>query len=346
MAYDGRLTTMPVLVWLITLVSSTATLTFHLVVSSALFLLSAFALTLPQDDGAALGYVVRAIAALWLWAALRHYVVRGVLQRAASPKRVSKKTPTGLEAVLGTLGCLGSIAAMIGLFAFVGEASDWALAGIRGADPTHPARVAFDAGLRTLEQGLVDPEPFIGYLIAVPFLLVGLSLASTWAQRQARGHGADSRSSRQTRTASGKARSPEKRPAAAAPARSTFDDPVLGRVQWEGGTGRWRVAEPRGKVGALWLDTGGEAPSERQLLLARNVVQRDFEVLLRASEAARAAAQSRGVALPRFTVSEATVLADAQPSPTVAMTLRCEGDAHGSYAVQSSDGMNTFTLSR
>lgn len=332
---------MPVLIWLVRLVQSTVRLAINAVVSGALFLLSAFLLVQADEDAEVVGYVVRGIAAIWLWAAAWHYVVRGVLQRPVR-RRDSKVKPTGLEALVGTLGCLGSLAAAAATFVFVGPLADWALAGLVGDDPAHPARGALDAGLRTLEQALVDPEPFIGYLIAVPFILVGLRVVSTWAERQAGGQGAPSRSSRRTRTAAGKVPSQETPPAVAAPARSTFDDPVLGRVQWDDRAGRWRVADTGDRIGLLSIETGGASPSERQLSLARNVVQRDFEVLLRASEPARVSAQARGVALPRFTIADAVVEADTGAGPRVRLTLRCDGDADRAYVVQSSDGMRTF----
>ena len=63
---------------------------------------------------------------------------------------------------------------------------------------------------------------------------------------------------------------------------------------------------------------GLDGPDAHALDLARQAVQRSFEVLLRASEAARPMAQSRGVGLPRFTI--AAVRVGAGSAPDVSLT--------------------------
>jgi hypothetical protein len=97
-------------------------------------------------------------------------------------------------------------------------------------------------------------------------------------------------------------------------------------------------------LGSLVIDTGGAVPTNMQHDLARGIAQRSFEVLLRGSDAARPAAQTNGVGLPRFTIGDAVVHADQGRATPVTLSLRCEGDASRTYDVRSTDGMNTFTL--
>lgn len=123
-----------------------------------------------------------------------------------------------------------------------------------------------------------------------------------------------------------------------------MDDPFLGRLDWATGERRWQVREPGGGIGRLVIETGGAVPSDAQLAAARGLVQRSFEVLLRASEPARVAAQAAGVALPRFVIAEATVHAAGQSPPAITVGLQVEGDTTRTYPVRSTDGGLTFTL--
>ena len=64
---------------------------------------------------------------------------------------------------------------------------------------------------------------------------------------------------------------------------------------------------PGGRVGSegafpVHMDGAADGPDPHALELARQTIQRSFEVLLRASDAARVVAQKRGVGLPRFTI--------------------------------------------
>ena len=87
-------------------------------------------------------------------------------------------------------------------------------------------------------------------------------------------------------------------------------------------------------------DARGADPSA--LEIARTLVQRSFETLLRASDAARPAAQQRGVGLPRFTIAAVRVATAAPPSVT--LHPRCDGDAGHEYVVVSTDNLRTFRL--
>lgn len=113
---------------------------------------------------------------------------------------------------------------------------------------------------------------------------------------------------------------------------------VLGR---DDGAGGWRLANPRTDVGSLLILAQGE-PTTVQMEIGRSLVQRSFEALLRASEAARPAAQANGIGLPRFTVAESIVRDAKGGHPAVTMRLKCEGDATRTYEVTSTDGMQTF----
>ncbi len=160
---------MPLLLWLSRLVSSTITFAVHLVVSGGLFIVSALLLTLPDPDASVVGSVVRGIAAIWLWAATWHYLLRGVLQRPAAPRDAQRSKPTGAQAAIGTLGCLASLGAVVVVYLAVGPWADWVVAGFTGEDPTHPARVLFDRGLVELEAAAQQPERFVGYFVAAVF---------------------------------------------------------------------------------------------------------------------------------------------------------------------------------
>ena len=81
-------------------------------------------------------------------------------------------------------------------------------------------------------------------------------------------------------------------------------------------------------------------PTDEIRTTARHVVQRSFEVLLRASDAARPEAQRRGVGLPRFTIATARV--EPGNPPAVTLHLTCESDSGHDYVVRSTDGLVTF----
>jgi hypothetical protein len=116
---------------------------------------------------------------------------------------------------------------------------------------------------------------------------------------------------------------------------------MLGVLRRDDGAGGWRLANPRTDVGSLLILAEGE-PTSAQMEVGRSLVQRSFEALLRASDAARPAAQANGVGLPRFTVAESIVGDATSGHPSVTMRLKCEGDAARTYEVTSKDGMQTF----
>ena len=88
------------------------------------------------------------------------------------------------------------------------------------------------------------------------------------------------------------------------------------------------------------MEGSADGPDPHALDLARQTIQRSFEVLLRASDAARVVAQKRGVGLPRFIIKAVRVGAGA--TPDVAVHLHCDADPAHEYVVRSADKLNTF----
>ena len=121
--------------------------------------------------------------------------------------------------------------------------------------------------------------------------------------------------------------------------RAGREDVVLGALTWSSTDGAWWARRDEGFP--VRIEATADGPTTRQIDVARTVVQRSFELLLRGSEAARGAAQARGVGLPRFTIAAATVGHD-DTRPPVVLHLRCDGDASTDYAVTSIDGLQTF----
>jgi hypothetical protein len=120
---------------------------------------------------------------------------------------------------------------------------------------------------------------------------------------------------------------------------SAREDRVLGALRFASTDGGWWAHREDGGF-AVHMAGGSDGPDAHALDLARQAVQRSFEVLLRASEAARPIAQSRGVGLPRFTI--AAVRVGAGSAPDVSLHLRCDGDAAHEYVVRSADKLQTF----
>jgi hypothetical protein len=116
-------------------------------------------------------------------------------------------------------------------------------------------------------------------------------------------------------------------------------DRVLGALRFSSSDGGWWAHRDDGGFPVLVAGESG-SPDTHALDLARQAVQRSFEVLLRASEAARPMAQARGVGLPRFTI--ASVRVGAGSAPDVSLSLRCDADANHEYAVRSTDNLQTF----
>ena len=116
---------------------------------------------------------------------------------------------------------------------------------------------------------------------------------------------------------------------------------MLGALRYSSSDGGWWAHRDDGAF-PVQLDGKAEGPDPHALDLARQAVQRSFEVLLRASEAARPVAQARGVGLPRFTIAAARV--GAGDAPDVALHLRCDGDPGREYVVVSTDKLQTFKV--
>ena len=117
---------------------------------------------------------------------------------------------------------------------------------------------------------------------------------------------------------------------------------MLGTLRRDDEAGGWRLQNPRSGVGDVLILAEGE-PSEGQLTAAHAIVQRSFEVLLRASEAAVPAAKANGVGLPRFSMIDSIIHAGDGRHPRVTTRLRCDADPGRVYEVTSSDGMHTFS---
>jgi len=117
------------------------------------------------------------------------------------------------------------------------------------------------------------------------------------------------------------------------------EDRVLGALRFSPSDGGWWAHRDDGGF-AVHMAGGSEGPDTSTLDLARQAVQRSFEVLLRGSDAARPIAQSRGVGLPRFTI--AAVRVGSGSPPDVSLVLRCDGDASHEYVVRSTDKLQTF----
>ena len=120
---------------------------------------------------------------------------------------------------------------------------------------------------------------------------------------------------------------------------SMREDRVLGPLSYSSSDGAWWARRADGGL-SLQLSGPAEGPTDEIRTTARQVVQRSFEVLLRASDAARPEAQRRGVGLPRFTITTARV--EPGNPPAVTLHLRCEADAGHDYVVSSTDGLTTF----
>jgi hypothetical protein len=356
---------MPIFVWLARFVGSTVALAFNLIAASAVFLLSAHLFALDDADARVPAYIARGIAAIWMFGATWHYLKHGVLQRPKATPQQGKPKPTGKEAALSSLGCFAILGAIIATALSLGPYADWVYGGLVGDDPAHPARMVLARVMDAANALAQDPSRFFGYYIAVAIGLVVLRLVSAWGSRtrtpsslqqrrqeRLRKHREkkDAATRRESKVADvarvpagGLSRATSGPTSATRVSNSgrTIDDPLLGSLRRDDSIGGWRLANPRSDIGSLVIVNSDE-PSEAQMEVGRSLVQRSFEALLRASDAARAAAQSNGIGLPRFTVAESIVGEADGEHPKVTMRLRCEGDASRVYEVTSTDGMQTF----
>lgn len=359
---------MPILAWLARFVGSTLALAFNLIAASGLFLLSAHLFALDDADAAVPAYILRGIAAIWMFGATWHYLKHGVLQRPKPVPAREKAKPTGIEAARSAVGCFAMLGAVIATALFVGSYADWVYRGLVGDDRSHPARMALERVMDGAQAVARDPSRFFGYYIAIAVGLVVLRVVSAWGSRprqtmspqavreeRLRKHrekkAADARreakaSGTVPASAGSAPREMSVGPTSAARVSNsgrTIDDPMLGSLRRDDSVGGWRLANPRTDIGSLVIVAAAE-PSSAQMEMGRSLVQRSFEALLRSSDAARAAAQANGIGLPRFTVAESIVGEADGAHPKVTMRLRCEGDATRTYEVSSTDGMQTFRV--
>lgn len=367
---------MPFVRWLAHVVRATLWLALHLIIAGGLFLLSAHFFTQPGEDERNGAYFFRALGSLWLYIAAWSWLVRGVLQRPARP--ATKAKPTGAEVAKGTAGCLANLVPIPFVFVFAGRAADWAWAGIASGDPDHPAHRAWTTALDLLFDAMDNPERWapmaVGAFFAANVLRIVLrakkggdapSSART-PGRQARDANAATLAKlrkKAKRTApGGPARAPGRDILAAAgaasaatvgaahagahgpdpgrfqSARSAHEDRILGALSFSSSDAAWWSRRDEGFP--VRIAGGADGPDPESADVARQVVQRSFEVLLRASEAARPVAQGRGVGLPRFNITAVQI--DGGRTPDVVVHLQCDADAGHQYAVVSSDGLHTF----
>ena len=367
---------MPVVRWLAHVLEAAVWYGFSLLICTGLFLLSAHLGDGPSQDDRNASYFFRTIGALWLYLATWRFVVRGVFRRPDIPQRKGQK-PTGAEVVRGTAGCIVRLAVIATCWALAGNVADWAMAGMKGSDTSHPARRASDAVLDFGARVQADPERYVPMVVGGLFALgVTVSLlgflnaprpgrpSSSSAPRNPKGASTGRRKRPDVAAANEAAvaqaaRAAEKRSGVReahagahrsdpAPPHSghEFDlresmreDRVLGPLAYSRSDDGWWARRPDGGFPVL-IAGDAEAPDAGAQDTARQVVQRAFEVLLRASDAVRPTAQARGVGLPRFTITSARVEAGS-PSP-VTLSMRCESDAGHTYTARSSDQLQTF----
>jgi hypothetical protein len=335
------------LAWLAHVLTATAWLAFHLVVGTGLMLLSANVATQP---GAEAGVVfVRLFATLWVYVAAWKWVVRGVLARPEPPSQ--RKKPTGAEVARSSLGCLANLVPIPILYRLLGHQADLAWAGLTGPDPRHPARRAAEQGLAALYFVVDHADQWVPVLIGTIFMLIPVAIfravrrqkrhrdghvdaanAATLAKLRARKAGQPAQAAGH-RVADAH-RVPTGPPSPPAPGAGR-QDVVLGQLTWSSAESAWWGQREDGFP--VLVHGTPDGPDAAALTQAHQVVQRSFEVLLRASEAARPEAQSRGVGLSRFTIAAAHV-----SGKDTRLHLRCDADAGHDYVVRSTDGLLTF----
>lgn len=365
---------MPVVQWVAHVIRATLWFAVHLAIATGLFLLSAYFATLSGTDDKNGAHFFRLIASVWFYIAAWSWVVRGVLKRPARPSE--KRKPTGTEVAKGAFGCVANLIPIPFVFFVGGSLADWAWAGIAGTDSTHPARQASDRLLAFAPHAFDNAASWVPWVVAVFFIYNvaravlkarGKQQSTTGQQVQdankatlekLRKKGGQGQATRGQSPPHGREiLAPAGKPSADTigaahagahgpdmsrfePAAGAREDRVLGALRWSSSDGAWLARRDEGFPLQVQGDASG--PSTHQLDVARAVVQRSFEVLLRASEAARPKAQAKGVGLPRFTIAAAVVGADAGASTPVTIHLHCDSDKGTDYAVRSTDNLNTF----
>jgi len=352
---------MSVLRWLSRLIGATLAWLFNAVLSLGLFLVSAYLFTLQDSDAAVPAYITRGIAAVWLLGATWHYVKHGIVQRPYVPAAARERGKVSTrQGVLASIGCVATLVGALAIAMVVGERADWVFAGLTGDDPAHPARVALEQASVELRDVAADPAPYMaGFLVVSAVLLMLRAVgrrpdvapaeggATTGQRRQRR------RSDRREKARGGgpaghagasRAEQPSYQGPSSVPRVSssgrTLTAPMLGTFRRDDASGGWRLLQPAAGAGDLFIEAVNE-PEEAQLIAARGLVQRSFEVLLRASDAVLSSARADGVALPRFTIASSVGHGAGGPSPRVTVRLRDAGSSR-LYEVVSEDGMQTF----
>lgn len=353
---------MPLLRWLASALRSSIWLVVNVAVASLAFGASAALLARTDEDVRVPAMVLRTVGALWVYIALWTWLVRGLLMRPRPPVRAKQAKPTGAEAARGAAGCLVNLIGVALAWLILGHVADAAWAGYHGGDPSHPARRLADRGLAALNAVADQPDYYIPRLFGGVAALLALTTVLTRLVSQSTPPRppADARKSNQKR---GRARtpasgsSPAQIPTGAGAAiekahggahgpaarHGTREDAVLGTLRYASADGGW-WARQGSEAFPVRIEAGTDGPTAVQLDRARAVVQRAFEAQLRASDAARTAAQARGVGLPRFTIVTASVGADSGPATALTLHLRCEGDDRHQYTVRSVDALHSFSL--
>lgn len=351
---------MPLVRWLATVLRASFWLLVNLAIAGGLFVASAALFTRTDDDFRVPATIVRTIGAVWLYAAVWTWAVRGVLMRPA-PASPQKKKPTGAEVARGTAGCVGNLVVVALAWVIVGQVADWAVAGVAGPDPQHPARLVADRALGALQVVASRPDVYlpriVGGLIAflvITTLLSRLSGSPPVTRRQAEAALRTARQKGRGKVPSGASPSqiPTRAGAAVEQAHGNAhrasrsggsrEDGVLGTMRYNAADGGW-WARQGSEAFPVRIEAEEDGPSAVQLDLARALVQRSFEAQLRAADAARTAAQARGIGLPRFTIAAASVGPDAGGATPITLRLHCDGDAQHQYTVRSTNALQSFT---
>ncbi len=368
---------MPVVQWFAHVLRATIWFAVHLAIAAGLFLLSAYFSTLPGTDERNGAYFFRLIGSFWFYIAAWSWLVRGILKRPS--RSAEKRKPTGKEVAKGAFGCIANLIPIPIVFVTGGRLAEWAWAGITGDDTSHPARQWADALLAFAVYAADHAADWVPWAVTALVLynvtrtiLARRRKASTATSRRAEGANKTTldklrtKAGRPGQTGGRQSRPPRERevlaPAGLAsaetvgaahagahgPDMSRFkaaagarEDRVLGELRFSSSDRAW-LARRGGEGFPVQVQGDASGPSTHQLDVARAVVQRSFEVLLRASDAARSKAQAKGVGLPRFTIAAAVVGADSGHSTPVTVHLHCDSDVGTDYAVRSTDNLNTF----
>lgn len=352
---------MPLLRWLASVFRSSIWLVVNLAVAALAFGASASLLAQTDEDMRVPGMVLRTVGAFWLYIALWTWVVRGVFMRPPPPARARQAKPTGAEAARGAAGCVGNLLGVGLAWLVVGGLADAAWAGYHSGDPSHPSRRLADRGLALLDAVAARPDAYLPWLFGgvVALLVLNAMLGRLASQPAATARAAKSKTQgtrdgrgRRPTSGSSPAQIPTRAGAAIEKAHGgvhgssrsgTREDGVLGTLRYAAADGGW-WARQGGETFPIRIEAGQDGPSTAQLDLARAVVQRAFEAQLRGSDAARTAAQARGVGLPRFTIVSASVGADSGAATPLTLHLRCEGDDRHQYTVRSVNALHSFSL--